>query len=63
MVTTTTKQSKNKALKRHEPTTELPLALEISARDTSPLSRLELLRRRKIARLFAKANARHNAGI
>jgi hypothetical protein len=43
MATPTTKQKKNKALNPREPASELPSALEISARDTLSLGRLELL--------------------
>jgi hypothetical protein len=62
MAIPTTKQSKKEALKRREPITEAPLALEISATD-SPVSRLELLRLRKVARILAKASARDSSGI
>jgi hypothetical protein len=62
MATATTKQSRKKALERREAIAEIPLALEISAQDQAA-SRLELLRRRKVARILAKASARDSAGI
>jgi hypothetical protein len=55
--TPTTKQDKNKARNPRERASELPSAPKVNATDTSSLSRLELLRRRKLARLFAKANS------
>ena len=62
MGTPTIRQSEKKALKRRERITKVPLALGSCAND-SPVSRLELLPLRKVARIIAKASAGDSSSI
>lgn len=58
MATLSKKHSENKTPERRERARQPAVALEISSKDATPINRLELLKLRKVAGLFGKANAK-----